>query len=220
MKFCLVAPMMIRKRQVRGITAEGRNPDAGETVMLARRSHPRPTPAAPHTWFWTRIVGHKSKDLARHRKTQWAFFRPLVGVVVLAMYALSAAYAQRSGGVSERGTAMSQPNESTSRECARRLAEFVHNLDELLSSNPSTVFPVLDLLKISFPVTGCDIETSLEICRKSKFFEYVSETRDYYVVQFNSRGFVKNYAGFTVLFGLLKESGNSWLPFAKVNEIP
>jgi hypothetical protein len=57
--------------------------------MLARRSYPRPTPATPHTWFWTRTVGRKSEDWGRCGKTQWVFFRPLVGVVVLGIYALS-----------------------------------------------------------------------------------------------------------------------------------
>jgi hypothetical protein len=69
----------------------------------------------------------------------------------------------------------SEVSESTSHECARRLEAFVGGLDKMRSANPTSVFLVLDLLKRSFPVTGCDPEISFQICRGSKVFSEISD---------------------------------------------
>ena len=98
-----------------------------------------------------------------------------------------------------------------------RLRQFVAELDKLLASDPEMIFPVLNLLDSTFPVTGCNIEEALDICRNFRFFKYVSNQEDYYAIVFNSRGYIRNRPGFYAQFGLRKASGDSSSPFAKVN---
>jgi hypothetical protein len=54
--------------------------------------------------------------------------------------------------------------------CVDRFAVFVRELDVLLESNPSRIGPVHGLLDKFFPLEGCDIETIIEIARRSRFF--------------------------------------------------
>jgi hypothetical protein len=105
------------------------------------------------------------------------------------------------------------------RECATRIAAFVKELDSLLASDPSTIYPVFDLLNRYFPVEGCDIQDAIGIARESRFFSLVSEEKTYYVIVFDSKG-VAGWAnpGFYVQFSLIKTSGNSRLPAAHVNQ--
>lgn len=121
------------------------------------------------------------------------------------------------------GAAMSSqargPRDGASSDCISRLRTFIDKLDMLLSGNAPTVYPVLDLLKEYFPLVSCDIEQALETSRKSKFFSNISEDPKYYVIVFDSKGYSFWYPGFYVSFGLDKESGNSSLPFAKVNDL-
>jgi hypothetical protein len=112
---------------------------------------------------------------------------------------------------------MVEQRETLSESCTARLTAFVHELEELLSSNPSTVYPITSLLATYFPVTNCDAKKVEEVCRTSKFFTSMSNEPKYYSFNFNSKGHFKPYHGFFVTFALLKNGGNSSLPFARVN---
>ncbi len=70
-----------------------------------------------------------------------------------------------------------------------------------------------------FPLERCNIQSAIEIARKSRFFSHVSEETTYFVIAFDSRGFAGWLdPGFHIQINLLKASGNSWLPGAHVNE--
>ena len=143
--------------------------------------------------------------------------------VALTSGVLSAAHGQApSGELHPNRTSMDtehrQPNSAVSPDCALKVRGFVSDLDKLLASNPQYIYPVLDLLKKYFPVERCDIVEIVAISRASRFFSHVSETSTYYVIAFDSKGYADPYPGFYVQFSLIKESGNSRLPFAKVNQ--
>jgi hypothetical protein len=105
------------------------------------------------------------------------------------------------------------------RECETKFTTFIQELDKLLASDPSTIYPVFDLLNRSFPVEGCDIQGAIRVSRQSRFFSHVSEEITYYVIAFDSRGFAGPMdPGFHVQVSLLKASGNSRLPAAHVNQ--
>src|SRR6266478_7999709 len=111
------------------------------------------------------------------------------------------------------------PKNNFDPECTMRFMSFIENLDKLLVSDPSTIRPVHELLDRHFPVEGCNIQAAIRIAQKSRFFFHVSETRTYYVLAFDSRGFTGPMdSGFHVQITLLKVSGNSWLPAAHVNQ--
>jgi hypothetical protein len=77
---------------------------------------------------------------------------------------------------------------------------------------------VTELLDEYFPLTRCNIKRVIDICRASQFFAYASEqSGSYYAIAFNSKWNKWVYPGFTVGFSLLKGSGNSSHPFAKIN---
>ncbi len=111
------------------------------------------------------------------------------------------------------------PKNNFDPDCIMRFTSFVEDLDKLLVSDPSTIRPVHELLDRHFPVEGCNIQAAISIAQKSRFFSHVSETRTYYVIAFDSRGFTGLMdPGFHVQITLLKVSGNSWLPAAHVNQ--
>ena len=114
--------------------------------------------------------------------------------------------------------AMQNVAETVAQTCAKRLDSFVQELDELLASNPNTIYSVLKLLDRSFPVHSCNIPEAITICRQSKFFDHISKAQEYYVVVFNSRGFVAGRPGFLVQFSLVKASGDLRFPYARIND--
>ena len=83
-----------------------------------------------------------------------------------------------------------ETTDQASRECAVKLKDFILELDKLLASNPSYVYPVLDLLKKYFPMEKCNTEEDIRISRNSKFFSHVSETETYCVIAFDSKGYI------------------------------
>lgn len=107
-------------------------------------------------------------------------------------------------------------NEERGVQCVERLKAFVIELDALFSSDAHSVDPYLSLLSKYFPVTHCDVQAALAICRQSKYLSGIEEWPKEYGC------FFKNHPpkgwGFKVSFGLLKGSGNSELPTAGVNE--
>jgi hypothetical protein len=104
-----------------------------------------------------------------------------------------------------------------SSECIAKLTNFVEALDNLLESKPPSLFPLYDLLKTYFPLERCDVEEAVRISHRSKFFSSVSESRREFVIVFTSATPDRPHSGFYVSFGLVKASGNSEFPFAKVN---
>jgi hypothetical protein len=110
----------------------------------------------------------------------------------------------------------SPANGVASTECTARLKEFVSELDQLFDNEPPSLVPVLALLNKYFPLKSCDIAEALRICRESKHLTIIEEHRDMYVVVFDSRR--GQSSGYNVQFGLLKSSGDSDLPFAKVKK--
>jgi hypothetical protein len=74
------------------------------------------------------------------------------------------------------------PTESARAECADRLSRFVHELDDMWTKDPRSVQPFLDLLEKYFPLTGCDVEEALKICRSSKYLEPIDHARDVDVI--------------------------------------
>jgi hypothetical protein len=104
-----------------------------------------------------------------------------------------------------------------SSECISKLTNFVGALDSLLASNPPSLFPLYDLLKKYFPLERCDVEEAVKISRRSKFLSSVSESWREYVIVFSSASPARPHSGFFISFGLVKASGDSELPFAKVN---
>jgi hypothetical protein len=112
-----------------------------------------------------------------------------------------------------------QAKDASDRDCATRFPAFVQELDRLLASDPSTIYPVFDLLNRYFPVQGCDIQNAIRVARESRFFSHVSEETTYYIIAFDSRGFAGPAdPGFHVQLSLLKASGDSRLPAAHVNQ--
>jgi hypothetical protein len=87
---------------------------------------------------------------------------PLI-VLMLCFLAVAAPQAQ----VADK--APDAPAHSSS-ECISRLTNFVEALDDLLESNPPTLFPLDDLLKKYFPLERCDVEEAVKISHRSKFF--------------------------------------------------
>ena len=103
-------------------------------------------------------------------------------------------------------------------ECATRFPVFIRELDALLASDPPTIYPVHDLLNEHFPVVACDIHQAIEGARRSRFFAYTAEEKNYYLVVFDSKGLAGRFdPGFHVQINFRKDSGNSWLPSAHVN---
>jgi len=111
---------------------------------------------------------------------------------------------------------VSSANGVASTECTARLKEFVSELDQLFDNEPPSLVPILALLNKYFPLKSCDIAEALRICRESKHLTIIEEHQDLYVVVFDSRK--GQSSGYNVQFGLLKSSGDSHLPFAKVNK--
>jgi hypothetical protein len=101
----------------------------------------------------------------------------------------------------EAGAAGSEVVSREHEECKTRLENFISELDALLDVNPNSLEPLLSLLQRSFPLKNCDIETAIAISRKSKYFRGSEEGRTNYVF----------------LFSLLKASGDSESPFARVH---
>jgi hypothetical protein len=144
------------------------------------------------------------------------------GAIAFAVVPLLLGLAVRAQDLGEssnrRGAMTSVESNVSSQNCAARVKTFVVHLDELLASNPSHVSQVNELLDKYFPLTGCHIEEVISICHSSKFFSYASEQSGlYYAIAFDSRSNKIAYPGFTVGFSLLKKTGDSSHPFAKVN---
>jgi len=116
----------------------------------------------------------------------------------------------------EAGAAASKVVNREHEECKARLENFVFELDALLDVNPNSLEPLLSLLKRSFPLKNCDIDTAIAICRKSKYFVSVEDGGNRYVFVF-SNAFSGAFSGFNVLFSLLKASGDSESPFAQIH---
>lgn len=102
--------------------------------------------------------------------------------------------------------------------CPLQYQAFVGALDALLASNPPSVTTVHDLINRSFPIEGCNVQAVLEISRKSRFFSYVSETRHYHLMVFDSKKLSSPIdPGYHVQIGFSKDTGNSLLPSANIN---
>jgi hypothetical protein len=109
-----------------------------------------------------------------------------------------------------------QAEGNLSQVCAARFTAFVRELDNLLANGPRTVIPIQDLFGKYLPVESCDVDEVLDIARRSRFFDSISDQRTYHAVGFNSRG-VRSRSGFAVQVGFVKATGASRLPFVKVN---
>ena len=104
-------------------------------------------------------------------------------------------------------------------DCRVRLERFIVELDELLEARPSSLEPLLSLLKEHFPLKSCDIEDAIRISKSSKYFASVYEQPTLYVIAFTSAtGSSRPFSAFDISFGLLKQSGDSELPFARVHK--
>jgi len=101
--------------------------------------------------------------------------------------------------------------------CEACLEKFVQELDGILAENPRSVDPLDLLLDRTFPLKNCNVDEALKIVGKSKYFASVEGGRDEYVISFgNARG--RPHTGYRIGFSLLKQSGNSNLPYALVNK--
>jgi hypothetical protein len=60
-------------------------------------------------------------------------------------------------------------DDSRKAECTSRLVRFVEELDPVFDTEHS-VFPVQDLFKKYFPLSGCDMDQVFEVCWKSRYF--------------------------------------------------
>ena len=108
-------------------------------------------------------------------------------------------------------------SEDLSSQCSARLENFVKELDQLLTNEPPSVDPFLALLERAFPVTGCNVDEALKVARTSKFLLVIDEWPKAYVIRFgNAR--TSRHRGFSISFGLLKDTGDSELPSASVNK--
>lgn len=155
---------------------------------------------------WQRIVCTGYSGGSRIRR------RVLLALVVAALAVLDPAAADEPGRVTDGASSQNATvNEERGAQCAERLTRFVVELDALLSSDELSVDPYLALLKRYFPVTHCDVQAALAICRQSKYLSGIEEWPKEYGCFFKA-------SGFKVSFGLLKESGNSELPTAGVNK--
>ncbi len=141
-------------------------------------------------------------------------FRDIIATVALAVSIPTiAAYSQTSGNNSTDKATV----ESVRAECADRLTRFVREMDEILTKDPPSVIPLLDLLEKYFPLKGCDAEEAIKICRRSKYIHVVGRDPRSDIIMFSSATFWNRHSGFTVAFSL-KPSGDSYLPYAKVNK--
>jgi hypothetical protein len=98
--------------------------------------------------------------------------------------------------------------------CEAKLENFVTELDALLDSRPQVDRPLPDepfqiLLNNYFPLKHCDAHAAVEIIRRSKYLIRVDETWKEY-------GFAFVGGRLVIGFEILKETGDSYLPFAKV----
>ena len=97
--------------------------------------------------------------------------------------------------------------------CASKLTAFIAELDELLPVAPTSL-PLKDAIQRSFPLTGCDIDETITISQRSKYFDRFERHEKYAIVIFTRRN---SYgSGIRVLFGLTIPAGNSELPAAMV----
>lgn len=106
---------------------------------------------------------------------------------------------------------------ASSADCAVRLKNFVGALDRVLDENPSSSGPIKALLQTHFPMENCDIDDVFKISRQSKYFFSIDNLKNHYTVIFNNGGYFAGL-GFQVGFGILKDSGNSSLPYALPNK--
>jgi hypothetical protein len=98
--------------------------------------------------------------------------------------------------------------ESSQAVCAARLAQFVRELDDMLTENSGPLTRFNDLIERYFPLKGCDVEEVTKICRGSKYLHGVStEYVGSNVIWFGN-------SKYTVGFALRKPSGDTELPYA------
>jgi hypothetical protein len=140
--------------------------------------------------------------------------RIIATIALAASIPLIAAHAQTPAS----GLADEPPAESARAKCADRLTRFILEMDEILTKDPPSVQPLLDLRQKYFPLEGCDLEESMKICRGSKYLVGIERARDFDLFVFNSSKFWNRHSGFMFQFGLRKPSGDSELPFAQVNK--
>lgn len=96
--------------------------------------------------------------------------------------------------------------------CQQQLAGFLEELDNLLGKTNS-VYPVLNLIKRYFPLSHCDMDATIELSRRSKYFRLVEDQPKYKNFLFESNP-ENSSSGFRVQFSILKVSGDSHLPAA------
>src|ERR1700722_11113975 len=94
-----------------------------------------------------------------------------------------------------------------------KLNGFIQDLEKILDKEHS-VAPVQQLFQKYFPLTGCDADSALELCRKSRYFSAVTKQGDTIVVAFESTE--NPHSGIYLQFSIDQRSGNSSLPFVKI----
>jgi hypothetical protein len=107
--------------------------------------------------------------------------------------------------------------QSESKDCSTRLAQFIEELDSILRGEPSSIQPLRYLLDRTFPQRNCDPEVATAVSRRSAYFRGVESQPEAYVFTFGTPGGA-NRATLSVGFGILKASGETWLPFAQFNK--
>jgi|SRR4051812_28970970 hypothetical protein len=155
--------------------------------------------------------------LYRSRKSESALLWPVCASFLLVGVSLLAS--QTSVRTEQLGAQKSQLLQGGRMDCLDRMKEFVLELDALLDKNPPTLEPFLDLLKRTFPLTGCDTEKVVQIAKMSKYFSSPSHNGSVLVFSFSSASRNSGpFSGFDVSFGISKLTGNTELPFAKIHK--
>jgi hypothetical protein len=152
------------------------------------------------------------------RSSASLFFSAILGIALLSVVvgnAQSGADKFPSGDL-HMSTDNQDATKESSRDCATQFATFVKELDKVLAGDPETIAPVYDLLHKIFPVERCNVDEVIKTARQSLFFVGVSDEGTYYVIVFNSKD-VSRRPCFYVQVSLVKATGNSRLPFVKVN---
>jgi hypothetical protein len=145
-----------------------------------------------------------------------------IGILILLFAVCDSGQGSWAQGTSTPSSEQNRKTEDHS--CEHRLKSFVNELDRLLEENPRSIRPLEQLLASSFPVRNCDIEAVRQVTRTSKFFERADDQVSVVVFVFSSERFVGSSGfatrGFYVSFGIGKSTGQSSLPFVKINTLP
>jgi hypothetical protein len=105
-------------------------------------------------------------------------------------------------------------DDSRKAECTSRLARFVEELDPVFDTEHS-VFPVQDLFKKYFPLSGCDRDQVFEVCWKSRYFAEAASRQTSFSVAFGN-SLSRPDVSLSVQIDFDKNSGNSLPPFVVI----